>query len=459
MRAAVAAVLLASAHALVAPPRLRHQTRIATRPSPRPSAIANVQQKGSTTALAAEPTPYALSDTKSEDLATLASLPIIWALMVVVMRVLSDAIEPVYCVLWSQALTLPYFAGAALLSPADEDKAGSLGATLATGSVLGLLWALGALVQNTGFEHGASASHGAFLTQMTTLLVPTFSMLRGDAVPRKFLYACALALPGIACFTFDAGSGGGSSSLDGDALCALAAVVYSSYDLYLASVGDDFDGNRMNFARAVFGTGGAAAAAVAFGSFGDDVAGAAAAAADNFQASSAAAVAFLPAGLAQIADVADVVGGVAVPAIGLPVLACLNLASTTIQPKAHAAVPPAVSQIFYAQTPMWASLLAFLLLRESFSPSSQLGIAAFTLSLAVAAAPDDALATLLPSKREAAESPRLEKPPIPLFINATRLDSAPDDALAKLLPKQEAAESPRLEKSPIPLFINATRLD
>ena len=115
--------------------------------------------------------------------------------MVVVMRVLSDAIEPVYCVLWSQALTLPYFAGAALLSPADEDKSGSLGATLATGSVLGLLWALGALVQNTGFEHGASASHGAFLTQMTTLLVPTFSMLRGDVVPKKFLYACALALP------------------------------------------------------------------------------------------------------------------------------------------------------------------------------------------------------------------------------------------------------------------------
>ncbi|KAH8058355.1 hypothetical protein JL722_6217 [Aureococcus anophagefferens] len=108
----------------------------------------------------------------------------------------------------------------------------------------------------------------------------------------------------------------------------------------------------MNFARAVFGTGGAAAAAVAFGSFGDDVAGAAAAAADNFQASSAAAIAFLPAGLAQITDAADAVNGVAVPAIGLPVLACLNLASTTIQPKAHAAVPPAVSQIFYAQTPI-----------------------------------------------------------------------------------------------------------
>ncbi|KAH8097871.1 hypothetical protein JL720_789 [Aureococcus anophagefferens] len=311
-------------------------------------------EKGSTTALAAEPTPYALSDTKSEDLATLASLPIIWALMVVVMRVLSDAIEPVYCAL------------------------------------------------------------------MTTLLVPTFSMLRGDVVPKKFLYACALALPGIACFTFDAGSGGGSSSLDGDALCALAAVVYSSYDLYLASVGDDFDGNRMNFARAVRhrrrgrrrgrvrvlrrrrrGRGGGG---------GGQLPGVV-----------AAAIAFLPAGLAQITDVADVVSGVAVPAIGLPVLACLNLASTTIQPKAHAAVPPAVSQIFYAQTPMWASLLAFLLLRESFSPSSQLGIAAFTLSLAVAAAPDDALAKLLP-KQEAAESPRLEKSPIPLFINATRLD-------------------------------------
>ena len=165
----------------------------------------------------AEASPFSFSDTRSGTIATLAILPVIWALMVVVMRVLSSTIEPVYCVLWSQVLTLPFFLGALGGGPLSEGgetlsamrrvpggEGGvddELRRTVGAGAVLGTLWALGALVQNTGFAYGASASHGAFLTQMTTLLVPTASMLRGDVVPTKFLYACALALPGIAAFT------------------------------------------------------------------------------------------------------------------------------------------------------------------------------------------------------------------------------------------------------------------
>ena len=356
-----------------------------------------------------------MSETKKEDLATLASLPIIWALMVVVMRVLSDSIEPVYCVFWSQLLTLPYFGAAACVArDSDAEGASSLGATVKAGSVLGALWALGALVQNMGFEHGASASHGAFLTQMTTLLVPTVSLLRGDAVPRKFLVACGLALPGIACFTFDAGAAGaatGTSTLDGDALCALAAVVYSSYDLFLAALdADSFDTTRMNAVRAVFGTAGAAAAAYAFGSFGGDAAAAFSAASGALHAPD----------LVAVHGLGDAVAAVADPAVGLPVLAALNLASTTIQPKAHAAVPPAVSQIFYAQTPMWASLLAYLLLHEQFSPSSQLGIAAFTLSLAAAAAPQAAVDAIL--RRDLDGAPAPIPIPIPIFNNQTRFE-------------------------------------
>jgi len=34
-----------------------------------------------------------------------------------------------------------------------------------------------------------------------------------------------------------------------------------------------------------------------------------------------------------------------VPAVGLPLLAALNALSATIQPRAHAAVPPAFSQV------------------------------------------------------------------------------------------------------------------
>ena len=68
---------------------------------------------------------------------------------------------------------------------------------LQAGVVLGLLWMLGGLLQTGGFSAGASASHGAFLTQMTTLIVPLLQVVRGDKISPKFLVACALALPGI----------------------------------------------------------------------------------------------------------------------------------------------------------------------------------------------------------------------------------------------------------------------
>ena len=55
-------------------------------------------------------------------------------------------------------------------------------------------------------------------------------------------------------------------------------------------------------------------------------------------------------------------------------------------------MPPEFSQVFYAQTPLYAAALAWGLLGEKFSALSCCGIALFTCSLAVASAPDAALA-------------------------------------------------------------------
>jgi drug/metabolite transporter (DMT)-like permease len=48
-----------------------------------------------------------------------------------------------------------------------------------------------------------TANHGAFLLQLTTLIVPVMQGLRGEKIPRQIQLAVALALVGIFAFTQD----------------------------------------------------------------------------------------------------------------------------------------------------------------------------------------------------------------------------------------------------------------
>ena len=84
-----------------------------------------------------------------------------------------------------------------------------------------------------------SADHGAFLIQLTTLIVPAVQGFLGVPIPKRIWTAIALALVGVAFFTLDQGGGGGANdmatttSLQGDALCVVAAIFYGTYDLRL----------------------------------------------------------------------------------------------------------------------------------------------------------------------------------------------------------------------------------
>jgi drug/metabolite transporter (DMT)-like permease len=95
-----------------------------------------------------------------------------------------------------------------------------------------------------------TANHGAFLLQLTTLIVPVMQGLRGEQIPRQIQLAVALALAGIYAFTQDptgvvTASTSASSSVSassaaalaaqhiqtGDALVLGAAFFYSIYDI------------------------------------------------------------------------------------------------------------------------------------------------------------------------------------------------------------------------------------
>jgi drug/metabolite transporter (DMT)-like permease len=85
-----------------------------------------------------------------------------------------------------------------------------------------------------------TASHGAFLIQLTTLLVPLAQGVAGVAIPARIGTAIGLALTGVALFTMDSGnasidavSASTGSNLVGDAACVVAAILYATYDLRL----------------------------------------------------------------------------------------------------------------------------------------------------------------------------------------------------------------------------------
>ena len=51
-----------------------------------------------------------------------------------------------------------------------------------------------------------SAGHGAFLTQLSTLIVPVIQGMRGETIPQRVQVAVAMALAGVFCLTQDAGA-------------------------------------------------------------------------------------------------------------------------------------------------------------------------------------------------------------------------------------------------------------
>ena len=83
-----------------------------------------------------------------------------------------------------------------------------------------------------------TANHGAFLLQLTTLIVPVLQGLRGaEQIPRKVQLAIGLALTGIVLFAQDPTKAsdivGGNAAMvqTGDLLVLGAAFFYSLYDI------------------------------------------------------------------------------------------------------------------------------------------------------------------------------------------------------------------------------------
>ena len=113
---------------------------------------------------------------------------------------------------------------------------------LQAGLELGLWKFLGTTANIAGLSL-TTANHGAFLIQLTTLIVPVVQGLMGVPIAKRTQFSVILALAGVFLFTQDGGCVATASSLmasttsTGDALCVVAAAFYATYDLRLFQYG------------------------------------------------------------------------------------------------------------------------------------------------------------------------------------------------------------------------------
>lgn len=212
-----------------------------------------------------------------------------------------------------------------------------------------------------------TANHGAFLLQLTTLLVPILQSFRGERIPRQIKLAVMLALAGIVAFTQDPGSSS-AAALDtdkvllGDVLVFGAAVFYSFYDIQTFYWGREVPRTELVTIKI------------------------------GFQA-------FLSCVLCALVNGSEVQQYLAagpdyevlVPTIlwsGLIV----NALATFLQVGGMQAVGPTRAQTIFASQPFWASILNFIFLGEVVGVQGFIGGGAFlgALFLAATAKPSDA---------------------------------------------------------------------
>ena len=130
-----------------------------------------------------------------------------------------------------------------LLLPQHEKDDGTNQRLILKGGMELGVWKFFGTTANLFGLAATSATHGAVLIQVTTVLVPLLRrVVYHDVIPTKVQLSIVGAVVGVACFATDSttGSGGGGGStptLHGDLCCLVAAICYSAYDLRLYEYG------------------------------------------------------------------------------------------------------------------------------------------------------------------------------------------------------------------------------
>lgn len=256
-----------------------------------------------------------------------------------------------------------------------EDEAAVARDSIVAGAELGA-WKFLATTTNIYGLSLTSASHGAFLVQLTTLLVPLAQGISGVPIPRRIWGAIALALLGVGLFTADPSSTG--STPQGDELCVLAAVLYAAYDLRLFKWGSRVSPLQL-ITNKIATQALLSILLLLFSGF------------------------LTPGGaLSPLQESLTYVEGIISPNleidgassgshfffVALVVVwsgVVVNAIASFLQVGGQQAIGPARAQVIYASQPLWAAIMAVLFLHESVGLEGVFGGAAFLVAMFLAA--------------------------------------------------------------------------
>jgi drug/metabolite transporter (DMT)-like permease len=237
-----------------------------------------------------------------------------------------------------------------------------------------------------------SADHGAFLIQLTTLIVPTVQGVMGVPIPRRIQASIALALLGVALFTqdFSAVTSAVSATADttgdvdtaaalllstsreqqltGDALCVLAAVFYATYDLRL------YEWGKRVAPRALITTKIGAQALFSLALLLGAPGGA-----------WSESVAFLQAATDSISNGFDNATLLMLIPLILWSGFMVNAIVPFLQVGGQQAIGPTRAQTLYASQPLWAAIMSYFFLGETVGVPGMIGGGAFLAALFLAA--------------------------------------------------------------------------
>jgi drug/metabolite transporter (DMT)-like permease len=244
------------------------------------------------------------------------------------------------------------------------------------GCELGLWKFLGTTANIYGLSL-TTAAHGAFLIQLTTLIVPVVQGVMGVPIPKRIQFSIVLALAGVICFTQDPT---GTPSLVGDALCVVAAAFYATYDLRLFSWGKQVPARRLITGKIATQALLSVGLLVTAGSTRSFLGGS-----DNIVVSD----------LSAWQETMQYVTTDPQWTILIPVIlwsgVVVNAIAPFLQVGGQQAVGPTRCQTIYASQPLWASIMCFVVFRETIGFQGLLGGTAFLAALSLAAtteAPD-----------------------------------------------------------------------
>ena len=230
-----------------------------------------------------------------------------------------------------------------------------VGLSTYAGFELGLWKTIGTTLNIYGLS-ATSSDHGAFLIQLTTLIVPTIQGIQGVPIPPRIWGAIGLALGGVGIFSQDP-SQADCASVQGDLMCALAAVFYATYDLRLFKWGKIV--NTSELITTKMATQSALSLGLLVALSGEET--------KEY-------IAGVTSEDAMLAASVVIWSGLAV-----------NCVAPYLQVSGQQAVGPSRAQILYASQPLWASVMSFVFLHEAFGTEGLIGGSLFLVAMFLAA--------------------------------------------------------------------------